>query len=84
MSSDPADGLTDELAAQIHSELDLTPEDDQRELVAARPGEQGRVELVLYGEDGEPPDVIAALTPDEARGLAAALTALADAGPVEP
>ncbi len=78
MHVDPADdGLTPELAAQIHSELELGPEDETRALAAARREEEGRVELVLYDEGGEQPDVVVTLGRDEALALAAALVALA-------
>ena len=71
------DGLTPELAAQIHSELELGPEDETRALAAARPEEEGRVELVLYDEEGEQPDVVVTLGRDEALALAGTLVALA-------
>jgi len=75
------DGLTDELAEEIRRELELGPQDETRGLAAVRPGDDGRLELVVSDEDGEVPDVVVALTQDEARALAAALLALA---PEEP
>ncbi len=79
MDPDPADGLTDELADQISAELELGGEDDVRALAAVRPGDDEHVELVLYDEDGEQPDVAVELTCPQARALAAALLATVDA-----
>lgn len=73
MPLDPADGLTDELADQISTELDMEPEDDTRALAAVRPGDGEHVELVLYDEDGEQPGVAVELTrphPRARRGAA--------------
>ena len=82
MHFDPVDdGLTDELAEEIRLELEQGPSDDTRTLVAVRRGDQEHLELVLYDEDGEEPDVVVALTRDEARALAAELVALAGDGP---
>ncbi len=73
----PDDGLTDELAEEIRLELEQGPDDDTRALAAVRPGDEEHLELVLYDEDGEEPDVVAALGREEALALAAALVALA-------
>jgi len=74
----PADeSLTDELAEEIRLELERGPEDETRATAAVRPVDEGRLELVLSDEDGEEPDVVVALTRDEARALAATLVALA-------
>lgn len=78
MHFDPADdGLTDELAAEIRRELEQGPADGARASAAVRRGAGEHLELVLYDEDGEEPDVVVALTRDEARALAAELVALA-------
>ncbi len=78
MHFDAGDGLTDELAAQIHGELDGTLEDDARERAAVRPRDGEHVEVVFHdeGEDGD--DVVVALSRAEARELAAALLVAAD------
>lgn len=83
MPSDPPDGLTDELADEINAELELGGEDDVRALAAVRPGDDEHVELVLYDEDGEQPDVAVELTRPQARALAVALLATADAASAE-
>ncbi|MEJ7894907.1 MAG: hypothetical protein WKF94_19905 [Solirubrobacteraceae bacterium] len=83
MPADPPDGLTDELADEISAELELGPEDDTRALAAVRPGDDEHVELVLYDEDGEQPDVAVELTCPQARALAAALLATAEAASAE-
>jgi len=78
MSFDDADdGLTDELAEQIRREIELGPEEETRTLAAARLGDEEQLELVLYDEDGEEPDVTITLTRAEALALAAALVELA-------
>jgi len=71
------DGLTDELAEEIRRELELGPEDDTRALAAVRAGQEDLLELVLYDEDSGEPDVVVALTREQARELAEALDALA-------
>lgn len=73
MSFDAADGLTDELAAQIAAELDEGPADDTRACAAVRPSDAEQVELVLYDEDEGQPDVVVALSHAQAGALAAAL-----------
>jgi hypothetical protein len=78
MFSDFDDGLTPELAEEIRREIELGPEEETRTLVAVRlGGDEGTIELVLYDEDGEEPDVTIALTRTEALALAAALVELA-------
>lgn len=77
------DGLTDELAEEIRLELELGPEDDTRALAAVRPVDEEHLELVLYDEDGEEPDVVVELTPEQARGLAELLVELARGEPAE-
>lgn len=76
MHPDPADGLTDELAAQIGAELELAPDDETPASVLVRPGEAAGVEIVLGDE--ERGDVVVALSPQQARELALALLAAAE------
>lgn len=61
MHPDPADGLTDELAAQIGTELELAPGDETPASVLVRPGEAAGVEIVLGDE--ERGDIVVALQP---------------------
>ncbi len=75
------DGLTDELAEEIRRELELGPVDDTRALAAVRAGDEDLLEVVLYDEDSGEPDVVVALTREQARALAKALVARARAAP---
>ncbi len=75
------DGLTDELTEKIRRELELGPADDTRALAAVRAGDEDLLEVVLYDEDSGEPDVVVALTREQARALAEALVARARAAP---
>jgi hypothetical protein len=75
------DGLTDELTEEIRRELELGPVDDTRALAAVRAGDEDLLEVVLYDEDSGEPDVVVALTREQAHALAEALVARARAAP---
>ena len=73
------DGLTDELAAAIHAELEGQDDEERRPHVTLRPAPDGSgVELVLCGDgDDAPPPVVTTLSAEDALALAAGLVHLA-------